>query len=127
MNKLPCLAAALLFAATTSACSADRWVEFDSISGAPPSVQVNQNRIEIPAGLAVGVVATPVEDGDPVDETLDMLPVQAGVLGVERALEDGEWVIFGISPGSTTVELLFGNEVVGEIPAVVTEQHESPD
>ena len=122
-----CVLAAAAFVAFNAGCSSDQWVEFEHISSAPPSVLINQDRIEIPAGLAVGVRATAIEDGDPVETELDLVPVHAGVIAIERALEDGEWVIWGISPGATSVELHFGRDVVGEMSAVVTEQHATAD
>lgn len=113
----------LVLAAT--GCASEHWVDFTTISDAPPSVLLTRDRIEIPAGLAVGVRALPVEDGDREYVTLEMVPVRSGIIGIEQSLEDDEWVIYGQSPGSTAVELFFGDELVGEMPAVVTEQQDA--
>jgi hypothetical protein len=107
----------------TSGCASDYWVALTTISDAPPSVQVNRSRIEIPAGLAVGVRAEAMEDDERTGQQVDFVPVRAGIIGIEQALENDEWVIYGVSPGNTDVEVWFDDELVAEMPAVITEQH----
>ncbi len=121
MSRPRTLAALLCLMAATG-CSSEYWVNFASISDAPASVTVSRDLIEIPAGLAVGVMATPVEDGKAQDVPLDLVTVRNGIVGIERSLEDEQWVIYGIAPGSTAVEIYFEDELVAEMPAVVTEQ-----
>lgn len=113
--------------AGATGCSSDYWVDFAYVSDAAPSVLVDSDRIEIPAGLAVGVTATPVEDGERQGIDLDMVPVRSGIIGIDQALEERQWVIYGVSPGTTSIELWFAGELVGEMPAVVTEQHTPAD
>ena len=121
---LPLLVTTLGLGAT--GCSNEYWVDFQIITEAPPSVQVDDSRIEIPAGRAVGVRAVPIEDGERQEVTLDMRPARPGIVGIEESLEDGVWVIYGAAPGATSVDLYFGGELVGEMPAVVTEEHPQP-
>lgn len=121
------LALALALVASSAGCSSEYWVDFTYVSDAAPSVLVDSDRIEIPAGLAVGVTATPVEDGERTGLALDMVPVRPGIIGIDQALEERQWVIYGISAGATSIELWFAGELVGEMPAVVTEQHAPAD
>ncbi len=127
MRRLAQTVVVLAIGAVGGGCSSEQWVDFSYLSSAPPSVTVDRDRIEIPAGIAVGVQAIPVEDGTRTTAiTLDMVPTSR-VIGIDRALEAQQWVIYGVAPGATEVELWFDDELVGAIPAVVTEQHQTPD
>ncbi len=113
-------------AASCVACSNDYYVDFSYISDAPPSVLIDRDSMEIPAGIAVGVKAFPMEDDRREDAALDLVAARPGIIGIDSSLEEDTWVVFGSSPGVTEVEVWFDGELVGEIPARVTEQHTSP-
>ncbi len=112
----------------TTACAPDRWVDVSVASDAPPSVIITSDRIEIPAGLAAAMAAQGTEDGEPRHELLvEFEVVDPSVLGLERALNGGNWVVFGRKPGTTEVDVFIDGEPEGTINSVVTEQHVPAD
>ena len=106
------------------ACGGERSVHIAVTTSIEPSIRVGSERIEIPAGLAVGVRAQAVEDEIIQSELdVDLVAVNAGFVGIEPALEHNEWVIYGVSAGRTDVELFVEGDLVGDIPAIVVESH----
>jgi hypothetical protein len=108
-------------AALLGGCGSDYWVDFKYISDADARVLMTRDRIEIPVGFAVGVEAYPVEDGERQTVDLEMSPARPNIVGVDRGLEEQQWVFYGESVGSTQLELYFDGELVGEMPAVVVD------
>jgi hypothetical protein len=94
---------------------------------------VSYARIRIHEGTAVGVVATPMDGDDPMDEdtTVALDADDPGVLGIARA-EPGDteendkvnrsFVIFGVRAGNTNVRVLIDGSHEGTIPAIVEPQ-----
>jgi hypothetical protein len=114
-------------------CSANYSVSFDYNSAPPDDALIDGQQIRIHEGIAVGVDAHPVEDGELMDtQTLIHLESEdPGVLGIASAIspdaeerEGVNWsfVIFGVKAGSTSVTVFIDGEREVEIPAVVDPQ-----
>jgi hypothetical protein len=89
------------------------------------TVSVAYEGITIPAGIAVGVVVTPIDDsGDTMDEDVEVLLLSnnPGVIGIDRALENRSFVIYGAGAGSASILVDADGESQGKIPATVVLQ-----
>lgn len=143
MNKLVQVAALLGAASFLGGCSSEFGVEFGYLSspplGADVSVEFGQIRLE--DGLAVAVVARPLEDQDKMDweTTLELEPSDTRIVDVERLeydpereerkdydLRDGDWsfMIWGRAPGRATIDVWVDGEIEAEIPVFVNPQPE---
>jgi len=81
--------------------------------------------ISIPAGVAVGVIVTPIDDsGDAMEDEVKVLLVSdnPGVIGVDPALEERSFVIYGAGAGTAGVIVDVDGEYHGKIPATVVLQ-----
>ncbi|MBW2526733.1 MAG: hypothetical protein JRI23_21295 [Deltaproteobacteria bacterium] len=124
LRRLGAVVGLLVAAASSLGCSSDYWVRFQFTTAAPAAVVVESDRIELPAGLAAGVRALPMRD----DEQLgDQIPVnlvsrRPSTLGVDQGVEERHFVLFGVEPGTTWVDVYFDDDFITEIPATVVEQ-----
>ena len=106
------LLASALFAALggSIACApAYGTVEIEPISTPPVSVTVRDFLIEMPAGIAVVVQATPRSDNaNDYDETykLDLISRDRDVFTVYRREDRREFVFVGIAEGETCLEVI---------------------
>jgi hypothetical protein len=116
-------------------CSSDYSVDFYYNSAPPDDALIDGHQIRIHEGIAVGVDAHPIEDGERMDTKtlLHLVSEDLGVLGIASAIsnhvdveerEGVNWsfVIFGVKAGSTTVTVFIDGEREVEIPAVVEPQ-----
>jgi hypothetical protein len=114
---------ALLFATGSlllAGCAPDQWVELEPITELPSQTVLQSDRIQILEGRAVGVEAIAIENNKRLDDVaLDLVVDVDGIIGVDRGLAANTFVIFGIAPGSTSVDIYFDDELVGDMPAVV--------
>jgi hypothetical protein len=117
----------LVFAAIGAAgCGPD----FGSLSFAkrtspPAETVIDFDGIEIRVGIAAGVIVTPLDDdGDQMDEetTVDLNATDTKVVGVDPVLEPGSFVIYGVSPGNTTISVEVDGSHEANIPVTVTLQ-----
>jgi hypothetical protein len=122
------LVAAMSLAALTGCSGFDR-IDFTFESAPPDNATVTYTDIRIHAGIAVGVLARPMDGNDEMDEDTDVVleSRNPSVLGVSRAVQEDEddppkFVLFGVSPGSTVVTVRIDGNVEGEIPANVDAQ-----
>ncbi len=99
-------------------CSTDYRVDFQIVSDAPPEVLVTSDLIEVPAGMAVGVRAVAVIDGERRKDRVELFPQRSNIIGIEPSIQDRIWVIWAKNPGSTAVEIFIEGEYVGDITAV---------
>jgi len=115
---------ALLVALGAIGCGSDYNVEFRSLTVPPKTVSLDDDQVQIPASIAVAVEVTPYEDGEEMGEDVfvELVSQNHGVIGVDVALEEREFVLYGVEPGSTDIDLYFDDDFVGSINAVITEQ-----
>ena len=120
-------------------CADNNHVEFEHLTSAPGNADVFENEIQIEEGLAVAVVAKPVDDDRErleLDTEVVLVSDDEQVLGIARlehdseeqddradSMQRGDWafVIFGRSVGNTVVEVFIDGEREQEIPAMVEE------
>ena len=88
----------------------------------PLAVSVEPTNVFLPAGIAVGITATPFDtSGDEMDSdvVLDLVPKNQAVLGVEASLDDRSFVLFGVGPGTTSISVQVDHESRTDIPVTV--------
>ncbi len=122
MTRLTCLAA-LLALGSLIGCTDEYSVDFRYLTNAPPEVIIDSDRMEIPEGIAAGVEAIAVENGNRVGAFIEFVPARPGIIGIDKGLEERTFVIYGMTAGATSIDLFFNNELVGEIAAKVVPQH----
>ena len=81
-----------------------------------PMGSVTNERIELPVGLAVGVKLKSAAD----DEESAMVPADTNIIDASPTGNLHEFILWGVSPGTTTINVLVNNDSKGEIEAVVT-------
>ena len=120
MRRLALSLVTMALAVGTAGCEADEWVEFKVLTQLPPSSSVQSDAIQITAGWAVGVEAIPVRNNRRVDDLeLDLVVDNVSVMGLDRGLEANHFVIWGAEPGSVLIDIYFGDELIGDMPATV--------
>ena len=120
-------------------CADHNQVEFEHLTDAPGTASIFEDEIQIEEGLAVAVVAKPVDDDRErlgLDTEVVLMSNDQQVLGISRlefdeeeqedrseSMQRGDWgfVIFGRSVGNTVVEVFIDGEREQEIPAMVEE------
>jgi hypothetical protein len=113
--------AVTLFAAT--GCTPDQWVEFDVLTDVMPNTVLEADRIVVARGFAVGAEALPIENNARRDEVvIDLVPDADGIIGIDHGLEKNTFVIYGINAGSTTVDVYFDDNLIGDMTAKVVAQ-----
>ena len=108
-------------ATTLTGCSYDYWVQFQYLTAAPPDVVIEYERIQIPEGIAAAVLATPMRDDDELDEDIpvDLVSRRANIIGADQGLESRQFVLYGVQPGTTWIDVYFEDNFICEIPATV--------
>ena len=127
--KTACALAALASLAALTGCSGFDRLDFTFESAPPDNATVSYTDIRIHSGIAVGVIARPMDGNDEMDsDTLVQLESKnPAVLGVNPAVREDpddppKFVLFGVSAGSTSVLVRIDGETQGEIPANVDAQ-----
>jgi hypothetical protein len=117
MNKSSILIAALTLLGA-SGCG-DDWVEFRILTEAPPDTVLQPDQIQIAEGWAVGVEAIPISSNSRVDAVLELVADNPSVIGIDRSLETNHFVIYGVGPGQSGVDIYFDDDLIGDMPANV--------
>lgn len=122
-SPLPALACAVL-GALAIGCEGFTHLEFQPQTSPPPSTIISYRGIEIPEGRATAVFAIPMDGDDPMDEDtfVELVSDDRSVLGVDRTLDEGAFVIYGAGAGSTRVRVYIDGEPEGDILATVKVQ-----
>jgi len=103
-------------------CTSDHSLEYTLLSDPPESVLLSDDVIEIPAGVAVAARVVPIEDDERGSQRVRFAPQRVGIIGIENvADEDRAFVLWGMEPGQSDVDVSFDGERVLRIQAVVTE------
>ena len=99
-------------------------VELEPLSTPPVPVSVRGSRVELPAGVAVVVQAELQSDNArPYDEnfTLDLLSQDRVVFTTYTREETNQFVLVGINPGETCMDVVIEGHVEGCVPVTVTQ------
>jgi hypothetical protein len=91
----------------------------------PAGVTVAHEGITIPAGVAVGLIVTPMDDsGDEMDEETRIVLESAnpGIIGIDPALEERSFVLYGVGAGASGITVDIDGDYQGKIPATVVLQ-----
>lgn len=97
-------------------------VELELVTLPPVPVSVGQRNVDMPVGIAVGVIATPFDTtGEKMDDdvVLDLVSDNETVIGVESSVDDRSFVLFGVGPGTTSIEVEIDHLKRAEIPVTV--------
>lgn len=118
-----------------SGCSSDfERIVFLSSVNPPVDVLVTFEEIRIPEGVAVITTARPMSESGVMarDTYIELKSADEGVMGVAWTLpqeirdqsesESWDFVLFGVSAGSTTITVEVEGSAQAEIPAVVEPQ-----
>ncbi len=111
-----------LSAAVLSGCGPDfERLDFQNRTTPPVAVTVDYTNVTIPVGIAVGVIATPYAGGDPMDEDtlVELESDDTGVIGADRAIEHGSFVLYGVGAGTANINVRVDGDIQGSIPATV--------
>jgi hypothetical protein len=120
--KLPVFfgAAAL---ALLSGCGPDyAYLEIGQLTNPPVSVSLTNQGFSVPVGIAVGITIEAIDDqGEPMDEDVpvELLSMNASVLGLSPGLDEGTYIVFGTGPGTTEISVSVDDERVDHIPVTV--------
>ena len=95
------------------------------LSSPPAAVRIDQNLIEMPAGISVLVRATPRSDSSTEYKSKHRLTLESAdldIFDVRRSEdEDDEWVLIGVSPGSTCVRVDVDGDEQECLPVEISE------
>jgi hypothetical protein len=95
-------------------------------AGAPTGTEVSASFVSLPEGATFAVDVTVMDSSGPIlnDFSFNLVSADTSVLGVEPTVgrPDGtaSFVFFGVSPGSTQINVLFNDSPEKPIPATVT-------
>lgn len=123
-NTIASRALAALAVCTLACSPAFGTVEFESVSTPPVNVTVRGFFIEMPAGIAAVVRATPLSDSATDYDSghrVDLISQDRDVFRVERRPSRREFVFVGINPGSTCVEVRIDGRPEDCIEVEITE------
>jgi hypothetical protein len=103
-------------------------IDFANRTTPPVTTVIAYEGIEFKVGIAVATIATAVADGEDMDEetVIGLEPVNSDVIGVDPTIEANSFVIYGVGPGTTTINVEIDGELEGEIPVTVTLQQPEP-
>jgi len=115
------LRAAVLAALTAASAGCGFDLGFRDKTLPPLEATVTENGISIFEGIAIGV--TVLDGGDPIRDSdhIEFRP-QDPILGFEATTEATDFVVFGISPGKTTVRVFVNGDEYDAIAAEVRAQ-----
>ena len=117
------LAVLLPVAAIGIGCSNYDHVEFEIESAPPDRVTIDPTMIDVPAGIAPVVRVTAYDQrGKTMDGRLVLRSDNGDVLEVYAADGSRSFVLVGVAPGDTCVEVSLDDEVKECIPATVDPQ-----
>jgi hypothetical protein len=98
-------------------------VELELVTTPPLPVSVGQRNVDLPVGVAVGVIATPFDtNGEKMDDddvVFDLISDNEGVIGVETSVDESSFVLFGVGPGTTTISVEVDHLKRSDIPVTV--------
>ncbi len=99
------IAFALSCAAFAAGCD-NRTLELDPVTSPPRPVDIHARSVTIPVGVAVAVQAR-VFDGSDLDREarVELAASPHDVLGVDRGLDRGTFVLYGMHEGSAKLEV----------------------
>ncbi len=133
MRALTIFGIGLALALTSTGCGGPYWIDLQLRSSpAGDEPELSRDRIQVEEGVAIAVLARPVDDGEFMDRSTPVLLEAANgqVFGVERGDYDedahhGDWafIIYGKRTGSTVLDVWIDGELEGEITAFVGEQN----
>jgi len=116
--------------ATAGACTPSyEAIEVDWVSG-PVAADVSSQAFSVPEGLVVvfSVDAKSRAGRRNYDATdrIELVSQEPAVARLEQGIATGTWMIMGVTPGSTTIEVWINGAREDEIPVDVTVQEVSP-
>src|SRR5262249_48782163 len=99
-------------------------LDFSAKTTPPEAVTIDYRSIEIPAGIAIGVSATPMAGTTELDAktVVELRSEDATILGVDPSIEPRTFVVYGVEHGNTIVDVVIDGELRGTIPALVEPQ-----
>jgi hypothetical protein len=126
LSRLALAGALAGLSALTTGCAEDLEVDLNARTTAPLPVALSSRSVAVPAGVAVGVNAIPLSNGDEMDEetTVELISENIQVLGVDRTIEDRSFVFYGVGPGTTDVRVYIDGSFAGTIAATVQLQRD---
>lgn len=99
-------------------------VDLEPLSTPPVPVSVRGSRIEMPAGVAVVVRAElHSETSRPYDDhySLDLLSQDRVIFTTYPRAERDEFVLVGVNPGETCMDVVIEGDVEGCVPVTITQ------
>jgi hypothetical protein len=133
MRALMLFGIGLVLAFTAIGCGGPYWIDFQLRSSPPDGdVDVSRDRVQLEEGMAIAVVARPIDDDEIMSNDTPVLLEAANtqVFGAERGEYDedteryGDWafILYGKRAGGTVMDVWIDGELEGEISVFVAEQ-----
>jgi hypothetical protein len=123
MSTLKSISVLAMF--VTAGCAPDfSHVELEPLSTPPVPVSVRGSRVEMPAGVAVVVEAQLQSDNSrPYDDSfqLDLLSQDRVVFTTYPREEERQFVLVGINPGETCMDVVIDGDAEGCVPVMITQ------
>ncbi len=118
--------AAALFVASLGAigCNSDYSMEAKDLTGPPIPADVTGDRMDLPAGIAVGFRAIPKRGGGELDADteVDFVSDDPSIVDVASTTEARRYVVWGVGEGTTTITMRVGGADQLTIPVTIRPQ-----
>lgn len=117
-KRLLALFAPLALAAVGCGPSYDH-LQLNPRTNPPAAVVLLPTQIQLPAGIAVAVTATPMDGQSKIDKELILSSSNPAVFGVARDASGKGFVLFGVSQGEAQLQIQVDGEEEPSIPTAV--------
>ncbi|HFE45757.1 MAG TPA: hypothetical protein ENJ18_09765 [Nannocystis exedens] len=101
-------------------------IEVEVGSSPPVPVSIRSRDFQVPVGISVLINVTPISDNNNEyveTDTVELTSQDRAILDVEPGPEDRSFVLVGVDPGSTCVEVAINGSVEDCIPTEVLAQN----
>lgn len=122
MSPLLRLAAIALVAVGAFGCSSYDQTDFNMRTSPPVPASITNDHFTITEGISVGFIATPMDGADEMKGDFRLETGDSTILGIGRGTAERSFVVWGVSPGTTTVRVRLDGKVEAQIPATVVAQ-----
>lgn len=124
MKKLGLAAALFMASLGAIGCNSDYSMEARDLTGPPVPADVTGDRMDLPAGIAVGFRAIPKRGGSELDEDaeVDFVSDDPNVVEVASTTEPRRYVVWGVGEGTTTITMRVSGADQLTIPVTIRAQ-----
>jgi hypothetical protein len=122
MSSLLRLAPLALLALGAFGCSSYDQTDFNFRTAPPVPVSITNDHFTVTEGISVGFIAIPMDGAEEMEGDFRLETSDSTILGIARGTAERSFVVWGVSPGMTTVRVRLDGKVEAQIPATVLAQ-----